>query len=430
MGKHRRVTIIPNWPITYIMIQNAAPALPMRSGTALPDASWAIPATTAPATSPPLRRWVNASWYRRLRAITLPKAQVDESPVASGGGGGGGFISARNSLGGGQGKFAFLNQPMYPKAFDGLMGRSVLGRGTANFAGESWGEWIVDGAAGEGSYDRLHAFFTEDIPEAVEEIVVIGQRIIGNIFNITSPNDRALVTSTRTTDAANDRRQTVRQRPVLPHDIHMASIKSFAKSTSSIIQASPKFLQGAAEGVGQLAYDTFVYDDSGPYPTGIGAIFPGLVKPIFSEPTSKAQTYGRIAGPIVTGAVIAKKISVRNAAPALAAERGVLGGLETRGIKPLPGTRIIPEGIPEGWRIRGTDTPGGVRYTNPRNRNEEIRIMQGDPNSPFPNSQAPYARQRNAAGIYLRQDGTPSPLPRGGLFDPDAHIPLNQFKVR
>ena len=107
-----------------------------------------------------------------------------------------------------------------------------------------------------------------------------------------------------------------------------------------------------------------------------------------------------------------------------------LGGLETRGVHPAPGTRVIPEGIPDGWRIRPTDTKGGVRYFNPKNPNEEVRVMQGKPGSPYPNSQAPYARQRNTAGTYLREDGTLSPLPRGGLRDEDAHIPLDKFKVR
>jgi uncharacterized protein RhaS with RHS repeats len=113
-----------------------------------------------------------------------------------------------------------------------------------------------------------------------------------------------------------------------------------------------------------------------------------------------------------------------------AAERGMLGGLETRGIRPAPGTRVIPKGIPEGWRIKGTREAGGVKYYNPRNRNENVRVMQGNPSSRFPHSQAPYARQQNAAGTYLRRDGTPSPLPRGGVKDPDAHIPLDQFEVQ
>jgi RHS repeat-associated protein len=106
------------------------------------------------------------------------------------------------------------------------------------------------------------------------------------------------------------------------------------------------------------------------------------------------------------------------------------GAIPGKGINPKPGTRVRPEGVPENWRIRGTDTPGGTQYYNPKNPNESVRVMQGNPNSPFPNSQAPYARQRNAGGTYYKQDGTLSSGRRGGKFDPDTHIPLDDFTVR
>ena len=115
------------------------------------------------------------------------------------------------------------------------------------------------------------------------------------------------------------------------------------------------------------------------------------------------------------------------------AAKGTAGmgpGLEVRGLRPAPGTRIRPEGIPETWKIRPTESGGGVQYYNPANPNQNVRVMQGNPNSPYPNSQAPYVRQQNAGGTYLRQDGTPSPLPKGGSRDGDAHIPLDQFIFR
>ncbi|MCG8449056.1 MAG: hypothetical protein MI725_05690, partial [Pirellulales bacterium] len=102
-------------------------------------------------------------------------------------------------------------------------------------------------------------------------------------------------------------------------------------------------------------------------------------------------------------------------------------GFEPHGTNPLPGTRVRPEGIPDGWRIRPTKGKGGVEYYNPKNPNESVRVMQGNPNSPYPNSQGPYVRQRDASGTYLRSDGTPSTLPKGGLKDPDAHVPLQNY---
>ena len=116
--------------------------------------------------------------------------------------------------------------------------------------------------------------------------------------------------------------------------------------------------------------------------------------------------------------------------PGAAKATGMGPGLETRGLRPAPGTRVRPEGIPEGWTVQPTKSGGGVQYVNPANTNQNVRVMQGNPNSPYPNSQAPYVRQQNAGGTYLRQDGTPSPLPKGGLHDGDAHIPLDQFQFR
>ena len=109
--------------------------------------------------------------------------------------------------------------------------------------------------------------------------------------------------------------------------------------------------------------------------------------------------------------------------------RGPGGGGEPaipgRGVNPLPGTRVRPDGVPESWRIRPTRSRGGTEYYNPLNPNESVRVMQGNPNSPFPNSQNPYVRQRNSAGDYLDANGNP-----GGSKSPETHIPLEQFRFR
>ena len=104
-------------------------------------------------------------------------------------------------------------------------------------------------------------------------------------------------------------------------------------------------------------------------------------------------------------------------------------GIEGRGTRPAPGTRVKPDGVPESWRVRPTTGVGGVEYYNPRNPNQSIRVMQGNPNSPHPNSRGPYGRQRDKSGTYLRSDGTPSPMSKGGRYDSDAHVPLRDFKV-
>jgi hypothetical protein len=99
-----------------------------------------------------------------------------------------------------------------------------------------------------------------------------------------------------------------------------------------------------------------------------------------------------------------------------------IAGLETRGVSPLPGTRQVPAGVPDGWRIRPTETKGGVWYYDPSNKGNAVRVMQGNPNSPFPNSQSPYVRwQKNGQAL----DANGNAVPRN---TPNAHIPLKDFK--
>ena len=97
--------------------------------------------------------------------------------------------------------------------------------------------------------------------------------------------------------------------------------------------------------------------------------------------------------------------------------------LATRGFRPPPGTREIPGGIPNSWRILPSREPGGVRYRDPTNAGNEVRVMPGNPNSPYPASRAPYVRwQRN--GQPLDANGNALPTAK----TPQAHIPLQNFR--
>ena len=99
--------------------------------------------------------------------------------------------------------------------------------------------------------------------------------------------------------------------------------------------------------------------------------------------------------------------------------------LHTRGVNPTPGTRVRPEGIPNDWRITSTRNNDGVIYRNPVSRNENVRVMQGKPSSPYLNSQKPYVRQQDKSGSYLKADGS-----RGLKKSADTHIPLNEYKYK
>lgn len=97
-------------------------------------------------------------------------------------------------------------------------------------------------------------------------------------------------------------------------------------------------------------------------------------------------------------------------------------GLASRGFRAPAGTRIVPEGIPSGWRIRPTRGEGGVRYFDPQNPGNAVRVMPGNPSSPYATSRAPYVRwQRNGQAL----DVNGAVVPKNS---PEAHIPLGQFR--
>jgi RHS repeat-associated protein len=128
---------------------------------------------------------------------------------------------------------------------------------------------------------------------------------------------------------------------------------------------------------------------------------------------SGAARSGAIAAQVGTG--FASRVAAKTPA-------GMGPGLETRGFRPPPGTRQIPEGIPEGWRIRPTKGDGGTWYYDSTNKGNAVRVMPGTPSSPYPNSQSPYVRWQSN-GKPLDVNGNPLPT----KFSPDAHIPLQDF---
>ena len=86
-----------------------------------------------------------------------------------------------------------------------------------------------------------------------------------------------------------------------------------------------------------------------------------------------------------------------------------------------------PEGIPDNWIEKPTRAPGGREYINPNNPNDRVRVMAGDPNSPYLHQQSPYVIDQN--GGYRDVNGNPiaGPTP---LRTAEAHIPYNRFRFR
>ena len=79
-------------------------------------------------------------------------------------------------------------------------------------------------------------------------------------------------------------------------------------------------------------------------------------------------------------------------------------------------------GIPENWIVKPSKTGGGIRFIDPENPHNSVRLMPGDPNSPYPNSRMPYVRWlRNGKSL----DANGNIVPKNS---PDAHIPINSFQ--
>ena len=96
--------------------------------------------------------------------------------------------------------------------------------------------------------------------------------------------------------------------------------------------------------------------------------------------------------------------------------------LPKQGFKPPAGTRIQLPDIPKNWRIKPTKGQGGTRYVDPSNPGNSVRVMPGNPRSPYANSRRPYVRwQKN--GQALDRNGRPV-----SKNSQEAHIPLDEFR--
>ncbi|MFH0899593.1 MAG: hypothetical protein V2A73_03065, partial [Pseudomonadota bacterium] len=80
-----------------------------------------------------------------------------------------------------------------------------------------------------------------------------------------------------------------------------------------------------------------------------------------------------------------------------------------------------PKGVPSDWVAKPSKTGGGTRFVDPANPHNSVRVMPGDHQSPFPNSQRPYVRHLKD-GQSLDVNGNVVPK-----NTPEAHIPLEDF---
>ncbi|MCP5505047.1 MAG: hypothetical protein H7A41_07845 [Chlamydiales bacterium] len=83
-----------------------------------------------------------------------------------------------------------------------------------------------------------------------------------------------------------------------------------------------------------------------------------------------------------------------------------------------------PKGIPENYRVKLSDKPGGIKYVHPNDEGTYIRIMPGKVHSKNPNQQKPYVVHRvngksiDKSGNIVSNKST------------EAHIPIEEFTYR
>ena len=82
-----------------------------------------------------------------------------------------------------------------------------------------------------------------------------------------------------------------------------------------------------------------------------------------------------------------------------------------------------PSGIPAAWDAKITKKNFGMKYVNPLNPSESVRISPGISNSPFPMQREPYVIQKHKSGLAYAKNGRLVPA-----NSPEAHIPLAEYK--
>ncbi|MFS0895232.1 RHS repeat-associated core domain-containing protein [Microbacterium sp. 179-I 3D3 NHS] len=80
-----------------------------------------------------------------------------------------------------------------------------------------------------------------------------------------------------------------------------------------------------------------------------------------------------------------------------------------------------PAGIPTNWGVKPARKGPGITYYDIRNPGNSVRVMEGNPNSPYVHSRSPYVRwQKNGQAL----DAFWKPVDK---FSPEAHIPYSTF---
>ncbi len=88
-----------------------------------------------------------------------------------------------------------------------------------------------------------------------------------------------------------------------------------------------------------------------------------------------------------------------------------------------------PDGIPDNWIERDTDTHGGREYINPDNPNDRVRVMPGDPHSLYPSQRQPYVIDQHGGYRDVNGNLIPGSGPRPGGAYPVRALRVSEIDV-
>jgi hypothetical protein len=87
-----------------------------------------------------------------------------------------------------------------------------------------------------------------------------------------------------------------------------------------------------------------------------------------------------------------------------------------------------PEGIPDSWVMKNSKKGNGVKWVNPTNERDSVRLMPAAPKSTSASQRVQYVIDQNN-GSFRDRDGKAIPGPKPGKTKA-AHIPRDQFIFR
>ena len=85
--------------------------------------------------------------------------------------------------------------------------------------------------------------------------------------------------------------------------------------------------------------------------------------------------------------------------------------------------------LPSRFKLVPSNKRGGIRFIDPKNAQNEVRIMEGNPNSPHLRQQSAYLKYRHE-GTYYDVNGNPIKSAMGGGKSELSHIPLKDFNPK